>query len=252
MHNSNDDLHDLPSFAPDSDELKARQQSMSNDLLMDAPVGRGGNSGLVWVLLVLVLGVGGAAGYLYSELLKSNDRITTLETRLSQAGESMDQSSATIGLRLKELTDKTNELWEQMDKLWASAWRKNQSEIAKLRDDIKDINKQSTSFKSSLSALQTAVKGMPELERRVAELGALQAQIDKAVASAAGMTSKVSSLEASVARSAGAQKDFEKRIATNEQWVESINAYRKQVNRRLEELQKLIAPSTPSAQPSLN
>jgi chromosome segregation ATPase len=164
----------------------------------------------------------------------------------------MDQSSATIGLRLKELTDKTNELWEQMDKLWASAWRKNQSEIAKLRDDIKDINKQSTSFKSSLSALQTAVKGMPELERRVAELGALQAQIDKAVASAAGMASKVSSLEASVARSAGAQKDFEKRIATNEQWVESINAYRKQVNRRLEELQKLIAPSTPSAQPSLN
>jgi chromosome segregation ATPase len=109
-----------------------------------------------------------------------------------------------------------------------------------------------SSFKSSLSALQTAVKGMPELERRVAELGALQAQIDKAVASAAGMASKVSSLEASVARSAGAQKDFEKRIATNEQWVESINAYRKQVNRRLEELQKLIAPSTPSAQPSLN
>lgn len=252
MHNRDDDLHDLPSFAPDSDELKARQQSMSSDLLLDAPASRGGNSGLVWILLVLVLAVGGAAGFLYSELLKSNDRIATLEARLSEAGESMDQSSATIGLRLKELTDKTNELWEQMDKLWASAWRRNQSEIANLRDDIKDINKQSASFKSSVSALQAAVKGVPELERRVAELGALQAQIDNAVASVSGIAGKVSSLEANVARSAGSQKDFEKRIAANEQWVESINAYRKQVNRRLEELQNMVSPATTTAQPRLN
>lgn len=251
MNNRDNDLHDLPSFAPDSDELKARQQSVSSDLLMDAPAGGGASSGLVWLLFLLVLVVAGGAGYLYSELLKSNDRITTLEARLSEAGESMDQSSATIGLRLKELTDKTNQLWEQMDKLWASAWRRNQSEIATLRDDIKDINKQSGAFKSSLSSLQNAVKGMPDLERRVAELGTLQTQIDKAVAAANGMSNKVSSLETSVARVKGSQTDFEKRIASNEQWVESINAYRKQVNRRLDELQNLVAP-TASTTPTLN
>ncbi len=251
MNTRDDDLHDLPSFAPDSDELKARRQAASSDLLLEASAGGGASTGLVWFLFVLVLAVGGAAGYLYSELLKSNERITSLESRLSEAGESMDQSSATIGLRLKELTDKTNELWTQMDKLWASAWRRNQSEIAALRDDIKGINKQSVAFKTSLESLQGAVKGVPELERRVAELGTLQAQIDKAVATAGGMATKVNNLEASVSRAQGSQGDFEKRIASNEQWIESINAYRKQVNRRLEELQNLIAP-TNTATPRLN
>ena len=251
MNSRDDELHDLPSFAPDSDELKARQNANSHDLLMDPVAGGVASNGLVWFLFVLVIAVGGAAGYLYAELLKSNDRITTLEARLSEAGESMDQSSATIGLRLKELTDKTNELWTQMDKLWASAWRRNQSEIATLRDDIKGINKQSSGFKSGIEALQKSVQGIPELERRVAELGTLQAQIDKAVAAASGTTNKLNALDAKVSRAQGSQSDFEKRIKANEQWIESINAYRKQVNRRLDEIQNLVAP-TNTTSPSLN
>lgn len=251
MNTRDDDLTDLPSFSPDSDELKARRNAASHDVFLTPSSGGGASNGFVWVLFILVLAVGGAAGFLYSELLKSNERIATLEARLSEAGESMDQSSATIGLRLKELTDKTNELWTQMDKLWSSAWRRNQSEIAALRDDIKGINKQSTAFKSSLDTLQAAVKGVPELERRVAELGTLQVQIDKAVASAGSLSIKVSTLESNVAKVQGAQSNVDKRIAANEQWVESINAYRKQVNRRLDELQNLIAPAN-TATPRLN
>ncbi len=251
MNNRDEDLNDLMSMVPERDELSAYKNQAKSDILMDAPSGGGASIALVWFTLVLVLIASGVSGYLYMELTKSNDRIAQLEMRLSEAGESMDQSSATLGLKLKEVTQKTNELWDQMDKLWASAWRRNQSDIAGLRDDIKALNKKSTDVSSSLAALKKVTDDVPDLEKRVASLSGMKADIDKALATANGMKSSLSKMEISVAKVEGAQSAIAKRVDTNEQWVESINAYRKQVNRRLEDLSKTISP-TATTSPSLN
>jgi len=251
MNNRDDDLNDLLSMVPERDELSAYKNNSKSDILMDAPSGGSASSALVWFTLVLVLIAGGVSGYLYTKLLKSNDRIAQLEMRLSEAGESMDQSSATLGLKLKELTQKTNELWEQMDKLWASAWRRNQSEIAGLRDDIKGLTKKATDLSSSLNRLKKATDELPSLEKKIASMSGLKGDIDAAVTAANGMKSQLSKMSVSVAKVEGSQAALAKRVDANEQWVESINAYRKQVNRRLEEINKLVAPST-NTTPSLN
>ncbi|MDU0354360.1 hypothetical protein RS130_10835 [Paraglaciecola aquimarina] len=72
-------------------------------------------------------------------LLQAQDRITELENRLSATGEEMDQSTVALGVQVKELSAKTKELWDQMDKLWASAWRRNQADIKTLNTSLASV-----------------------------------------------------------------------------------------------------------------
>lgn len=89
------------------------------------------------VLLACV--ASGAAYYLYDQSLKqastiasAENRILQLERKLSATDEEMGESTVALQVKVTELSEKTGELWEQMDKLWASAWRRNQKEIADL------------------------------------------------------------------------------------------------------------------------
>jgi chromosome segregation ATPase len=75
-------------------------------------------------------------------LQQAQNRITELESRLSATGENMDQSAAALQVKVSELSKKTEHLWSEMDKLWASAWRRNQSEIG-------DLNKIVVALKAS-------------------------------------------------------------------------------------------------------
>lgn len=66
-------------------------------------------------------------------------RIVELESKLSATDEEMGESTVALQVKVNELTEKTTELWEQMDKLWASAWRRNQKEITDLAARVSNI-----------------------------------------------------------------------------------------------------------------
>ena len=72
---------------------------------------------------------------------QAEQRILQLENKLSATGEEIGESTVALQVKVTELTNKTNELWEQMDKLWASAWRRNQQEIADLGDRVGNVQK---------------------------------------------------------------------------------------------------------------
>ena len=99
------------------------------------PSGSGNGNG-IWVVLVAVIALAACGGcyYLYTLLEhqkavaeQAEQRILQLENKLSATGEEIGESTVALQVKVTELTNKTNELWEQMDKLWASAFLASQS-----------------------------------------------------------------------------------------------------------------------------
>jgi chromosome segregation ATPase len=95
-------------------------------------------------LIYLLLGV--AAYWIYQQDIKTHaiiasaeQRIMGLERQLSATGEEMGESTIEMKVRLETLGKTSDKLWDEMDKLWASAWRKNQSQIKALQRDSKSL-----------------------------------------------------------------------------------------------------------------
>lgn len=97
-----------------------------------------------------------------AQLAASELRIAELERALSATGEEMGESAGAIRAKLTAVSERTDELWTQMDKLWASAWRRNQSEIKSLKEQTTKIassqtkaSKDASTKINSLSQTQT-------------------------------------------------------------------------------------------------
>jgi len=168
--------NDLPSLAPDRDQVEAYRNTRTatdaktgktsrKQVADDTPQVQPARSG--WIsFFILILFAGGGAGswWIYQQdqktqayLLASDRRIQELERLLSATGEEMGESAGAMKARLEALTTKTDDLWKQMDKLWASAWRRNQADITKLNslgkihsDKISRFEKQNTTNNTSL------------------------------------------------------------------------------------------------------
>jgi predicted nucleic acid-binding Zn-ribbon protein len=133
----------------------------------------GGSSFTVTLALLLALGASGASGWLYMQneaqkmqFADAQQRIVELENRLLASDEEMGQSAAALQVRVTELSEKAEQLWEQMDKLWASAWRRNQADIKKLTQKVDnqsgDLNKQFSVVESELGLTSTTISVLQE------------------------------------------------------------------------------------------
>lgn len=168
------------------------QASASSDPGSDEPKGKGG-AGTLLVVLVLLLALAGLGGcyYLYTLLqqqqavaLQAEDRIAELERKLSATDEEMGESTVALQVKVNELAEKSKELWEQMDKLWASAWRRNQKEItdlgAKVNTMQKDLNGSISSVADDVKTHQSRLTSMKNQQASLAdEILALNVALDQ-------------------------------------------------------------------------
>ncbi|WP_100657034.1 hypothetical protein [Alteromonas flava] len=201
MSNRNDD--DLPRIMLDEEDRRGYQQKAKPSTAGASPApssssaatssGSSGN-GLAVFALLLALGAGGAAGYLYMQLQQqltaataAEARIADLENRLSATGEDLGESTVALQVKVSELSNRAEELWDQMDKLWASAWRRNQKEIgdlntkvdeqvASLRSTANAANQSATTNKQSINGMQTQVENV------ASELLAINVQLERLAA----------------------------------------------------------------------
>lgn len=208
---------------------------------VDAPISR--------LLLILALclsaGVGvwsfliqKSLGQARVDLGQAQSRIAELERQLSSSDESWSQSSVAMQVRLKDVADKTDTLWKEMDKLWASAWRRNQKDIG---DQAELLKKQDALLKSQAQALAGLRQ---ELQTQAKSLGERAGSLEKSLAA------RQKALDESLAnlnRITAEQGALSKRVQTNEEWIESINAHRRQINQQLESLRQSFATSRPAA-----
>ena len=156
---------DVPNIRVDASDRSVQAHNPNGTPLPVATVVKASNQSLVISALLLALLSSGAAGYLlYSQQQSqlafdsATARILELENRLSATGEEMGNSTVALQVKVTELANRSEELWQQMDKLWASAWRRNQSEIKDLTKVVEDNRTQAQSNVNSVT--QSLSKGL--------------------------------------------------------------------------------------------
>lgn len=163
----------------------------------------GGNG--LWVLLVALVALAGCGGcyYLYTLMEQqkaqanaAEARIAQLEKRLSATGEEIGESTVALQVKVTELSNKTTELWEQMDKLWASAWRRNQKEIADLGDRVGSVK----------SSLDKQIDGVDkDVKAQNSEIGSLKTQL-------ASVADEILALNVQMEQAAGDKRSYQQQV----------------------------------------
>ena len=178
------------------------------------------SGGLIFLVLLVALGGYGASYWLYTEqqktvnqLTDAGERIYELERKISATGEELDQSAVALRVQVNELKDKTDVLWQEMDKLWASAWRRNQSEIKELQTQT---NNEFRTQKSTLTAMQS------DISDSNTNMAVIQEQVNQQLAKAQEINS---SLEAVVKQRAASEqqiRDMGDQVATVALRIEAL------------------------------
>ncbi|MCG7546634.1 hypothetical protein [Pseudoalteromonas sp. Of7M-16] len=188
---------ELPSITPDLDQVETFKQSLNPSsnkapLPQQDPEQKLGQtkktSFMTWLGTAAIITLTAAVYGLYqqnqatqAQLFESTKRIAELERTLSATGEEMGLSAGAMQANLKALSERTDELWSQMDKLWASAWRRNQSEIKKLKEQTSTIASNQTKHANTQSGVTTRVDTLAQSQTDlVFKLSLLEEQLQAA------------------------------------------------------------------------
>jgi chromosome segregation ATPase len=246
-------LVDLPHIIPERDEFAAHRRQPGVEAppprkAPSAPLKDARSQGSGWwkllavAGLVLAIAAATAAAVLFQQtqelrgvLAQSNLRIADLEGRLSSTDDSVNQSSAAMQVKLKDLAG-------EVDKLWASAWRKNGARIDGLEATLKKTGGGLDADRKRLGELAAA---QTKLQQRIASAEEGAGQLQTLKEQQAGMQSSIGRLNSTMNTLASTQKAQEARLKDSEQWQQSNIEFRRQVNQRLTRLENPAAALQP-------
>ena len=167
---------ELPTITIDQDQVKvAREPAIKSQKVHESKhtVKTKKPSSMIKALLLLMpyVALAATAWYFYQQqinvtrsLESSSQRIQQLENQLSATGEEMGESTIALKVKLEAIGEKTELLLSEMDKLWASAWRKNQKEIKELNStSIKIVQQQD----KTLEAMSLQSNTINELKDKI-------------------------------------------------------------------------------------
>jgi chromosome segregation ATPase len=191
----------------------------------------GGSSTLAVVALILALaGLGGAA-FLYQQwqisrvsLVDAESRIAELEKRFEMSGEESAASVEVLGVKVKENA-------VEVRKLWGVAYDTNRKNIATNAEAIASQKKTLASLSGQVSGMSASVKKIAAVETALAELRQSNTQSDRQ------LKDQVAGLERQLA---SVRSDLTARVGANEEAIESVDAYRRSVNKDLVQLRDAI------------
>jgi hypothetical protein len=244
MPSPDDKLTDIPLIVPTRDDDEPAHRRPRSEAPAAARAGRteqasapapGGSSRYVAILaLLLALATAAVAGLLYQQTVRldaalgqANLRIADLEGKLSVTGDNVSQSSAAMQIKIKELAG-------EVDKLWASAWRKNDGRLTELESGMK---KAAGSYVAQQKQLTTATADISSLKEQVGQATAVAATVDTLKQQQAGLQDSIGRVSSTVNTVSNTQRAQESRIKETEQWVQSTIEFRKQVTQRLTRLE---------------
>ena len=228
-----DELTEIPSFA-------ARRDEAVDSAPRKAIPGRGrdgsGKGGASQVLVILsfiaVCALSAYAWYSYqliSELTADQSRtgkqVQSLENLLTDTDETVTKSAAAMGAQLNLLDSEVRKLWDA---------RKTSNRA------LSDLEKADKTTDATLKTLKEngfrQKKTLDALTADLTELQALSADIERLAGSARQIQNDVERLADDVNRANLERASIGNRVTANEEWVESINGFRKQVNANVSQL----------------
>jgi chromosome segregation ATPase len=205
----------------------------------------------VFVSLIVAVAACAWAWRLQAQLMQADERIADyatrigdLEARLSDTDEGMSQNAEVQAAKLSELD-------KEVRKLWDNVWKETKDRLSKLEAGNASQDKNIGAVQGSVSTTQSQAKATSaEVAGLKTEVAALKGEIAGLKSVAGDMARLMNSAKANqteVERVADTLNQInlslaklDKRVASNEEWVASINTFRKQINTSVSELQAAV------------
>lgn len=203
--------------------------------------GRGRSGVLSSITLVLALAVAVSAciwAWQLQETLEQaghtmdryEKRIASLEDRLADTDEGMSQNAAVQAAKLRELDT-------EVRKLWDNVWKRSKERLGVLEASSKRFEGAIAANDKTIDATQVKLgKALADLEKLQSVSGDLERLMSSARSSQAEVervADALNTINLELAR-------LNKRVAGNEEWIKSINAFRQSTNSAITNLQATI------------
>ena len=261
-----DHIGHVPKMTPAHDEIASFQRTKARSGLAasigDVPnvTGPASSSSVIMkstltAVVLVLLATAGWAGYLQLKLqaaeqsIRNYDtRITDLERQLSVTDESMSESSVAMKIKLRELDSEVRKLWDNVWKKTKEQLAVHDLSLAKQQNSIESNTAFVALAKTMLSKNDSIIEDLSQQLKRAEQMRTQVTANKKAISQQGNVA------EAAVDKSNRANKEIQKlsgRIKNTEEWIESINGFRRQVNRDIGALKKSVnrPPSSSLQQP---
>jgi chromosome segregation ATPase len=165
-------------------------------------------------------------------------RVADLEALLSDTDETVNKSAAAMGAQLRLLDTEVRKLWD--------ARKISNGKLTKLEKTAVTQEKQITILnnKATRQAEQLALA-----QSELAALTKVAGDLERLAASAQRAQTDVERLADGLNKSNLERSALRKQVESNAEWIESINAFRRQVNANIAELEADVAAlSAPAMQ----
>jgi chromosome segregation ATPase len=164
-------------------------------------------------------------------------RIGDLEARLSDTDQGMNQNAELQAAKIRELDS-------EVRKLWDNVWKQASERLAKLEQSVGGQGKKLDAATAGLAAAQGQIKSA---SGDIAKLKSVAGDLERLIASGKANQAEVERVADTINRVNLDMAKLSKRVQGNEEWIQSINAFRKQVNASLVELQAALRAQPKSA-----
>lgn len=247
---SRDDIPEIPSFAASRDEavVSAPRGAVPTNrgARNNGAAGSGGGllTRLAATLGLVIAAVACAWAWQLQQVLDTSlveqaavqQRVADLEALLSDTDETVNQSTAALGAQLKMVDTETRRL-EQRRREFDVRLDKLEKAGVTAESNIKNLQTASASQGKDLKTMKSDLAALTKVANDLERLAATARQSQESVERLADGLNK-SNLDSAA---------LKKRVATNEEWIESINAFRKQVNANMSRLEQAIRSAQSSA-----
>ncbi len=236
---SRDDLKDIPSFAASRDEavssaprgaIPARSATTRSSIGLATRL----------VLTVALAAAGVACGWAWqlqqlldtaqTQLKTTQARVSDLEALLSDTDETVNKSAAAMGAQLRLLDSEVRKLWDARKDSNATLAKLEKEGVAQEKQ-IVGLNNKTTAQNGRLDAMD---KSLSALNKVAGDLERLAANAQRAQTDAERLADGLN--KANLERAA-----LRKQVESNAEWIESINAFRRQINASIAELEADMA-----------
>ena len=165
-------------------------------------------------------------------------RVADLEALLSDTDETVNKSAAAMGAQLRLLDTEVRKLWD--------ARKISNGKLTKLEKTAVTQEKQITNLNNKTS---TQAEQLSSMQSELAALTKVAGDLERLAASAQRAQTDVERLADGLNKSNLERSALRKQVESNAEWIESINAFRRQVNVNIAELEADVAAlSAPAMQ----
>jgi len=227
----------IPSFAADRDEAVASAPRGAVPTRSPRAVASAGASGMTRLGLTIAFVVAAVACawafQLQTELDRADQdqaalatRVADLEALLSDTDESINKSAQNLGAQMRLLDSEVRKLWD--------ARKVSNNSLDKLKKSTGSLEGRTKKLESASSTQSSAVAS---LKKDIAALKKVSGDLERLAKNAKQAQTDVERLADSVNKANLERASLNKRVAANEEWVQSINAFRKQINSSIADLE---------------